>query len=584
MRIARIGRSVLVAGLLLTLTGGLMACQGPETGPKAEPPKEEGATGGVTETSGAAMTETKGAAPAGNVLRIGLAVWPDTLNPQKSSFSNELAVLGQNYEGLTALDAQLKTVPGSAEKWEYNADATVVTFTLRDNLTYSDGSPLTATDFVSAVQRTLDPTNPGDYQTSIDMIKGADAIINTSVPTDSAKLPDLKSKLGVSAPDPKTVVFQLTKPTPYFHTLATLWIMYPAKQSLIDKGGEQWYEDPANQIGNGKWQMTVYDKGKNLIEFKPNEHYWRGRVKLDGLQLKYIDDLAVALQAYKSGEIDIITPDPNDLPSIKADPVLGKEYKEYPGACTEVYEFNLTKAPFDKKEVREAFAYAFDRKTYIADALKDSSVATLTWIPPGYPGYDASETRYDFNPDKAKATLAAAGYPGGKGLPEVKISYSSNNPANQARAEYLIAMYQKNLGVTISADPVEGTTLVAMRKSVETHPQMNGGGWCADYPDPQNWLSIYWNSNTNFAKNVGYKNAEADKLMDAADVDTDETDRMKKYDEAQKMILGDSAQIIRSNSKNYFLIKSYVKGLEFTPQDSELPGQAVSLQNVTIQR
>jgi len=363
-------------------------------------------------------------------------------------------------------------------------------------------------------------------------------------------------------------------------------VIFPAKQELVDKGGDQWYEDVANQIGNGPFQITKIDQAANLIELKPNENYWAGKPKLSSVELKYIPDLSVALQAYKNNEVDIIIPDPNDVPTIKADPVLGKEYIDPLGACTESYELNNTKPPFDNKKVRQAFATGFDRASYIRDALKGTSAETLTWIPPGYPGYDKDENRWDYNPDKAKQLLADAGYPNGQGLPEVKISYNSDTPANQARIAYIVQMYQKSLGVTIVPDPTEGKTLNSLRKDVTTAPQfVIGGGWCADYPDQQDWLSIFWNSRTQFAKNIGYHNADADKLMDQADVETDATKRADLYEQAQKLIVDDVPYIIRSTSKGTFLVKPYIKGLETTPQDSiSYPGMTTSLFNVTIEK
>jgi oligopeptide transport system substrate-binding protein len=531
-------------------------------------------------------TDTQAAGAAGGQLRIAasLGTWPDTLAPQKSSFANEIAVLLLNYEGLTRFDKDLKTVPAAAESWEYNQDATQITFHLRDGLKYSDGSPLAAQDFINAVYRTLDPHAPGNYQTSLNMIKGAEAIINTEVPTDEAKLADLNAALGINATDDRTIVFDLIQPTPYFHTLAATWVMYPAKQELIDKGGEQWYEDPANQIGNGPFQISRIDKSSNVIDFQANQNYWAGRPKLDTVEFTYIQDLSVALQAYQNNEVDIIVPDPNDVPTIKADPVLGNEYKEYAGACTSTITFNLTKPPFDNKQVREAFAYAFDREGYVRDALKDTEIPTLTWIPPGYPGHDPSETRYSLDPAKARQLLADAGYPDGQGLPEIKYSYNSNNPANQPRAEYVAQMYQKNLGVAVIPDPVEGTTLVNMRKDVATFPQITTGGWCADFPDQQNWLSVYWHSSTSFAADTGYKNPEVDKLLEQADVEVDAAKRAQLYDQAQKMVIGDVGEIMRSVTKNYFLIKPHVKGLDFTPQDSDFAGQMTSLFNVTVEK
>jgi oligopeptide transport system substrate-binding protein len=521
------------------------------------------------------------------ILRIQQPTWPDTIDPQDSSVANEIGVEILNYEGLTKFDKDLKTIPAAAEKWDINQDATEFTFHLRDGLKYSDGSPLRAQDFVDAVRRSLDPRGAvGNYQGTFFMIKGADAILGTAVPTDEAKVPELFNALGATASDDKTIKFTLTQPTPYFPTLLALWVAYPAKQELIDKGGETWYEDPANQIGNGPFQITIIDKAQNLIEFKPNPNYWAGPPKLAGVQLKYIGDLSVALQAYKNGEVDIIAPDPNDVPAIRGDAQLSKEYIEPLGACTESYELNNTKAPFDNVKVRQAFSTGFDRVSYIRDALKDTSSKTLTWIPPGYPGYDKGEKRWDFNPEQAKQLLAEAGFPNGQGLPEVKLSYNSDNPANQARMEYIIHMYQQSLGISLVPDPIEGKTLNNLRKDAETAPQLvSGGGWCADYPDPQDWMSIFWHSRTEFAKSIGYKNPEVDKLLDQADVEVDPDKRMQLYDQAQKIVVGDVPYIIRSTSKGYFLIKPWVKGLEITPQDSNTyPGTTTTLLNVTIEK
>jgi oligopeptide transport system substrate-binding protein len=587
---------------LLAACGGAAQTTAPTAAPAAPAataaPAAPAATAAPAAPAATAAPEPTAAAPeaaeptaaapeaAGdNTLRISFAVWPDDLHPQRSSFANEIAILSLNYEGLAGLDKDLQTVPAAAESWEYNADATSITFKLRDGLTYSDGSPLTAERFVQAARRWLDPRDAGDYQATLEMIKGADAILGTAIPTDEGTLDQKFQELAITAPDDKTITVEFTKPTPYFHTLATMWGFFPVQQELIDAGGETWWQDAANHVGNGPFQVTSIDQGNNLIEYVANENYWDGRPKLDGVQLRIIEDPAVALQAYQSGEIDMFEPDPNDIPTIKADAALSPEYKEYAGSCTLTLQFNLTKAPFDNPKVREAFAVGFDREGYTRDALKGTEIPTLTWIPTGYPGYDASEDRFAYDPEKAKALLAEAGFPNGEGLPEIKVTYSSSNPANQARAEYTVQIFQTSLGVTLIPDPVEATTLTNLQKSPETFPQMiNGGGWCADYPDPQNWLSIYWHTNSNFAQRIGYSNADADALMDQADVETDPAKRADLYAQAQDMIVGDVGRVMRSNNLNTYMVKPYVKGLDFTPQDSTFPGQETGLFNVTIER
>jgi oligopeptide transport system substrate-binding protein len=557
------------------------ATAAPAADATAEPAAE--ATAEPADATAAPVTEPTGDSP----LRINLVTWPDTMDPQDASVANEIGVLGLAYEGLTRLDKNLETVGAAAESWEYNADATGITFHLRDGLKYSDGSPLTAQDFVNAARRSLDPRGTiGDYQSTFFMIKGADAILGTAVPTDEAKVPELFQQLGVSAPDEQTVTFELTQPTPYFHTLASLWVIYPAKQELIDSGGDIWFQDPANQVGNGPFKITTIDQSRNLIELQANENYWGGQPKLGTVQLMFIGDLSVALQAYQNDEIDITPPDPNDAPTLRSDSVLSKEYIEPLGSCTESFELNNTKAPFDNKLIRQAFNVGFDRESFVRDALKDTSAKTVTWIPPGYPGYDGDDKRLDFDAAKAKQLLSEAGFPDGQGLPEIKISYNSNNPATQARVEYLIQMYQNTLGISLVPDPIEGQTLNGLRKDVTTAPPfVYGGGWCADYPDPQDWLSIFWHSSSQFAQNIGYKNPEFDALVEEADVTIDQAKRLELYAEAQRLLLDDAPYIIRSTSKSSFLVKPYVKGLEITPQDSNTyPGMTTALLGVSIEK
>jgi oligopeptide transport system substrate-binding protein len=577
-------RNSYVVALLLALILPILAACGAEP-PAAEPDTDGAQT--TTAPTGAPATDATpdtGAPTGDNVLRISYNIFPDALNPQTSSFSQEIAPLSLNYEGLTGLDKDLQTVPAAAESWEYNDDATEITFKLRDGLTYSDGSPLTAQDFVNAVRRTLSPVAPGDYQTILGMIQGANEIIGTEIPTDTGTLPTKFEALQALAVDDTTLTFRLTQPTPYFHTLASMWMFFPAKQDLVEAGGETWWETASNQVGNGPFQFTNIDIQNQVIEYVANENYWQGRPQLDGVTIRVIDDLNVAFQAYQNNEIDMFEPDPNDVPTIKADPQLSQELLEYPGSCTLALEFNLTKPPFDKLQVRQAFSTALDREGITRDAYKETYVPTLTWIPPGFPGYDEGETRFAFNPDQAKQLLAEAGFPNGEGLPEIKYTYNSSNPANQARAEYIIQSLQAALGVTILPDPVEGTTLTNLRKSVETHPAMTLGGWCADYPDPQNWLSVYWKSSENFAKNIGYANADADQLMNEADVTQDEATRMELYQQAQDLIVEDAGHAMLMNNLNVYMVKPYVQGLDLTPQDSTFPGQETALINATIER
>jgi oligopeptide transport system substrate-binding protein len=157
------------------------------------------------------------------ILRIHNQVWPDNLDPQKMSFASEIAVASLNYEGLTRQDDDLNTVPAAADSWEFNEDATQLTFHIRENLTYSDGTPITAENFRFAVERTCDPNTAGEYQGILFEIVGCEDFAGTD-PTDQAAYDAAKAALGATTPDDQTLVLNFTQPAPYYSTIASLWV------------------------------------------------------------------------------------------------------------------------------------------------------------------------------------------------------------------------------------------------------------------------------------------------------------------------------------------------------------------------
>ncbi len=527
-------------------------------------------------------------------LRIHQLLYPETADPQKSSFSNEIVFLATNYEGLTRLDENLETVPAAAESWEFNEEATELTFTLRDGLTYSDGSPLTAENFRYAVERTCDPNTAGEYQSILFEIVGcADfAGLAGDDPEKPAEFTDeqyeeARAALGAEAVDDTTLRLTFTQPAPYFATVAGLWVFYPAKQELIEEGGEDWWTDAANHVGNGPFQVTEMEQDQ-LIVLEANENYWGGRPKVDRLEYVYVPESAAALEAYRDDDpensLDIMQPDPSQLTDIREDAALSEQLTDFPLAATTFLGFNLTQEPFNDKKVREAFAYALDRETYCTEIRNGDCEATLTWIPEGVPGAIESDL-YAFDPEKAKAALAESSYGGPEELPEIRFFFNSDDPANQPRIEWIAGQYRDILGVDITLEPTEGQTLVALRKDPSTYPQMTlPDGWIQDYPDPQNWLSVFWGCDTTFAKRRGYCNEQLDELMGKGDTTVDPEERIGYYEQAGQVLLEDVPGVMFYNSKGIFLVKPEVTGYATTPADFEWPGQWASLLTIDVNR
>jgi oligopeptide transport system substrate-binding protein len=363
-----------------------------------------------------------------------------------------------------------------------------------------------------------------------------------------------------------------------------IWVAFPAKEELIAEGGDDWWTSSKYQVGNGPFVWKSLEPAVRSL-FTPNANYWQGAPKVS-IEYSYIVDSAVAFEAYKNDEFDIVASAGEDFDAIESDPDLKAQHLVYAGSCTTVIKLGLKgvyadpsgnpyDSPFNDPKVREAFYYAFDAEGWTQDVDAGLSTPTWTWIPPGYPGYDAeANATPQFDPEKAKAALAASSYGGPDALNALglKITYGQS-ARNQQRSEWLVANYKDVLGLDIALDPVDATTFTAITKDPATFPLLARQGWCADYPDPQNWLSVYWRSDTTFAQRQGWENAEFDALVNAADVEPDPAKRMDLYMQAQRLLLAQYPSAFGYNNKNHYLVKPWVLNVTTTPQDAGWPGE-----------
>ena len=276
------------------------------------------------------------AAQDGEVLRVHHITYPDVVDPQKSSFTTEIDILALVYEGLTTLNTNQETIPATAESWEYNDDATQITFHLRPDLKYSDGSPLTAENFRYAVERTCDPVTAGEYQSILFEIVGCAELAGLS--TDEAGeareyTPEAyeaaKAALGAKALDDRTLQLELTNPAPYYHTVAYTWVFYPVKKEIVDADPENSWKAAENHIGNGPFTVTSIAEDQEWT-FAANDNYRLGRPLLDAIEYVYVEDSAVALEAYRAGDLDIVQLESPQIPEVQADPDLAEAYVSYP--------------------------------------------------------------------------------------------------------------------------------------------------------------------------------------------------------------------------------------------------------------
>ena len=532
---------------------------------------QAGTQGGTTASDSAAVD------PNGE-LNTNTGGEPDTIDPQKESFVNEVAQTMMVFEALMSFDPKtLKPIPGAAkDQPKVSSDGLTYTYTLRDGLKYSDGTALTPKDFAFGFSRLCDPNVAGDYAFTGYVIVGCEDY-NTMDPNKAtpAELAAARAKLGITTSG-NDITFKLTEQAPYFNAIAALWVGVPARESDVTKGGDKWTE-PATFIGNGPFKLTDWKHNEKMV-YERNDSY-RTPAKLKKWTKVMINEGAVAFAAYRNNELDLVGVAAEQLRTVDSDVDLKAQVRDVPGSCTFYYGFNTQKAPFTDAKVRQAFAKSFDRAAFITDVQKLGTPAE-SFMPPGMPGYDKDDHSQKFDVAAAKAALASSTFAGKPDLTGIKFTYSSS-AATKTRVEWAQQQWKTNLGIDVTLDPVDRTTYTQLVKKPETTPALFLLGWCADYPDQQDWLTTVFISNSTVT-HVGWKNTQYDTLVKQADKEPDAKKRDDLYLQAQKILTADAPVAFLYYDAAKYLLKPYVHGITDTAMDF-LPG-IFDITNISVSK
>jgi oligopeptide transport system substrate-binding protein len=485
---------------------------------------------------------------------------PDNIDPNRSQFNTEAAVIRQVFEPLLNFDKDLKPVPAAATAFEVSPDGKTYTFHLRPDGKFSDGTPVLAKDFVYSFKRLLDPTTGAEYASFFTDagIVGAKAFNDGSGSADT---------LGIKAVDDHTLQIDLDSPVGYFPNLVALWVVPPLRQDIIDKAGDSWAQDPSTYIGNGPFKMTEWVH-QDHITLVPNPNYAGTRPTLQKVTFLMVDSDEADYAAYRNNERDwTLVPDA-DVEAVRADPQLSKEAREYTELTTFWLQMNNQRKPLDNPQVRHALARGIDRQALIRDIASGVGQPALSIIPPGMPGFQPDLGKdLDFDPNAARQLLAQAGYPDPAAFPHLRFRFGSSS-ANQTRAEFIQAQLKQNLGIQIDLDAMEPKAYQAAVK--EKDYDLGYAGWGADYPDPQDWLSgLFTCQATNNAYN--YCDPRFDQLAERGDTLTDQSQRLQAYAQAQQLLEQDVPVAPLFFRGRMVLVKPWVQNLVLTAKD-EYPG------------
>jgi oligopeptide transport system substrate-binding protein len=537
----------------------------------------------VAACGGSSTTTSLNLAPAAQqIITANDGTEPNSYDPTQQTYTYEAGVGRNVFEALLKSKPDLSDVqPAAAKSYDVSPDGLTYTFHLQPNAKWSDGKPVTASDWVYGYQHFLNPALAAGYVDPFfdGTIAGAQNYGSVSVASASA-IDSFLTGLGLSAPDANTFVIKLQHPAAYFKWVVTLWVAVPIRKDVVESaaGGafastdttkaEAWANTPATIIGNGPFKISEI-VSKDHVTMVPNSNYWGGAPKIQQLIYDFIADGNTAFSKYQTGALDITNVPIADVTVVRGDPKLSKQVHLFPTLTTFWMSFNTHKAPFDNADVRMAFAKSIDRQKLAVNVLHDTDKAYASFIPQGMAGADTSDNAQSFDPTAAKALLTKAGVTAAT-LNQFKL-LTRNTTGNKTINQFIIDQWNTNLGLNMQLDVIDSHTVTTdIRKG--QFDIYGPDGWGADYPDQQDWFDIFTTGschslNWGCATLPGY-----DALVQKADTELNQTQRNKDYLSAQKLLIDNAAVGFIYQQYEYDLVQPWVNYTHTAFDDQYLPG------------
>lgn len=506
----------------------------------------------------AAMTAMAAASPAlaEKELIRGNAGEPKSLDPHRATGTWENHIIGDMLMGLYTEAADASPILGAAEKAEPSPDGMRWTFKIRPH-TWSDGKPVSSTDFVFALRRILDPKFAAEYAEILYPIKNATKVNKGELPV---------AQLGVSAPDAQTLVIDLEYPAPYLPQLLTHYTSFPLPQHVVEKYQSDWVK-PGNMVSNGAYVLQSWRPHDHITLVKNAKFYDAANVKVDKVTFYPLEDDLAALKRYRNGEVDLTERWPlTEHKWLKSN--IPNEARSFTQLSVSYTTFNMTKPPFNDARVRRAVAEAIDRQVLERDIFFNSYGKEATsFLPPGlggverlaevpYKGKSMDERRAD-----AKRLLAEAGYGPGKPL---KFTYHFITSPDFKRAAVAIQAMMKQIGAEMELVP--GEPKVHYDNLKTKNYEAANAAWVFDYADAKNILYLF--QSTTVQQNYpGYNNPEFDTLMTRANNEPDAAKRAQFLGQAHALLMRDLPAAPVFNPYQRTLIKPYVLNFVENPRD-----------------
>ena len=499
-----------------------------------------------------------GAASATTLIR-GNDTDPATLDQHKTSTVAEARILNDLYEGLVTFDAAGKIIPGSAESWEISDDGTTYTFHIRPDAKWSNGDPVTSDDFLFAFQRIMDPATAAGYASILFPINNAEAI------TKGEMKPE---ELGVTAPDPQTLVITLNAPTPYFLQLLSHQTGRPLHRATVEEFGDQ-FTKPGNLVSNGAYTLESFVPNDKIVLKKNPNYYDAANVSIDEVDWVPFEDRSACLRRFEAGEVQTCSDVPAEqmtymkekLPdNLRIAPYLGTYY----------LPIKVDKEKFADPRVRQAISMLIDRDFIADEVWQGTMLPAYALVPPGIDNYVEDTPELDYadmdlldREDKAVELLKEAGVD--PATLDIQLSYNSSE--NHRNTMAAVSDMLSNVGIKSSLNEMEGTGYFNYLREGGDF-DIARAGWIGDYSDPQNFL--YLNQSGVSFNYSHWKNDEYDSKMKAASETSDLGERAQLLAEAEKIYLAEVPSVPILFYSSRALVADGVSGYEDNLLDNHL--------------
>ncbi len=466
---------------------------------------------------------------------------------------------------LIDLDKDFNVIPASAESWSVSEDGLTWTFKLREGLEWSDGTPLTAHDYEATYQYSASPDSAWDFTWFYSFIgpggiKNWDKVVSGELPP---------SELGVVAVDDLTL--QVTTEGAFPPLPGVMKFAFVMQKNALEAYGPYYNNDLATAVSAGPYVLKEFDPGNRIVvEANPNYKGYRP-ARLQRIEGIYMSP-ATFFAAFQAGEVDRVPYEyltTADFSIIERTPELSDNYFRHFGDFrTDYLLFDTTQAPFDNLDVRKAFAYAVDRDAIVKNVYGEiKAMPAHSMLMPGYPASDTEgllKEYQNFDCDRANEHLAAAGFPGGQGFPQLEMWLRGEGPAMAAVYQATAASIAQCLNISIQVSNKDGKVYMDALNARPTELQLGAVSYGMDFLDPSNLLGIWVSSGRH-----SWINEEFDAMVaDASGLVGDDAMREQMFRDAERILVDDVGGVFIAHRWQGDLFKPYVLGDSFREPDS----------------